>query len=76
MHKSTNVVVTMTTTHLAILKKIVNKNITMYICFLECASNPCQNGATCVDGLVGHYTCLCDGNWEGEKCEVRPPYGK
>ena len=42
----------------------------------ECNSDPCQNGATCVDGLVGHYTCLCDENWEGKNCDVEPPGGK
>ena len=26
----------------------------------ECASNPCQNGAPCVDGVNG-YTCNCAG---------------
>ena len=26
----------------------------------ECASNPCQNGAPCVDGVNG-YTCTCAG---------------
>jgi len=24
----------------------------------ECASNPCLNGATCVDG-IGNYSCQC-----------------
>lgn len=27
----------------------------------ECASNPCQHGATCLEGVKG-YTCLC---WPG-----------
>lgn len=28
-----------------------------------CASNPCKNGATCVD-LVGKYICQCLKGWE------------
>ena len=31
---------------------------------IECASNPCQNGATCVD-LVNGYTCNCVAGFTG-----------
>jgi hypothetical protein len=34
----------------------------------ECASNPCQNGGTCVDG-VNSYTCQCQPGYEGTNCE-------
>ena len=33
----------------------------------ECASVPCGNGATCVDG-VNMYTCTCAGGWTGTYC--------
>ena len=35
----------------------------------ECASAPCENGATCVDG-VNSYTCNCDLGYAGVKCEI------
>ena len=35
----------------------------------ECASEPCQNGATCVD-QVNHYTCTCDSGWAGQYSAV------
>ncbi|XP_037091351.1 cubilin homolog [Pollicipes pollicipes] len=35
----------------------------------ECASNPCQNGATCVD-RYGAFECQCPPNWQGTTCEV------
>ena len=31
----------------------------------DCKSNPCKNGATCVDG-VNRYTCLCSAGYTGE----------
>uniref|UniRef100_A0A3B5B1X0 Fibulin 7 n=1 Tax=Stegastes partitus TaxID=144197 RepID=A0A3B5B1X0_9TELE len=34
----------------------------------ECASNPCQNGGTCVDG-VNQYKCTCPQNWSGSHCQ-------
>jgi len=42
----------------------------------ECATNPCQNGAVCVDGIAD-YTCICSLNshesnpgpaWTGKNC--------
>jgi len=35
----------------------------------ECASNPCDNFATCVDE-VNDYSCLCTDAWEGKNCDV------
>ena len=35
----------------------------------ECASNPCQNGATC-NNLQNQYTCMCAGGWQGTHCEL------
>nr|XP_040034707.1 fibulin-7 [Gasterosteus aculeatus aculeatus] len=34
----------------------------------ECASNPCQNGGTCVEG-VNQYKCTCPQNWSGSHCQ-------
>ena len=35
----------------------------------ECASNPCINGATCVD-RVNSYTCACMNGYTGNTCET------
>jgi hypothetical protein len=35
----------------------------------ECASNPCQNGATCHD-YTDMYTCECAAGWEGTECDI------
>ena len=35
----------------------------------ECASNPCQNGATCIDG-PDQYLCQCPVGFEGENCDM------
>ncbi|XP_022105274.1 neurogenic locus notch homolog protein 1-like [Acanthaster planci] len=35
----------------------------------ECSSSPCQNAATCVDG-VDSYTCTCPSGFEGVNCEI------
>ena len=35
----------------------------------ECASNPCQNGATCNDAL-NQYTCSCAAGYEGTLCQT------
>ena len=35
----------------------------------ECASNPCQNGATCADA-VNMYTCYCVAGFTGILCET------
>ena len=34
----------------------------------ECASNPCVNGGTCVDG-INQYTCMCRSGTYGTNCE-------
>nr|XP_023668679.1 protein jagged-2-like isoform X1 [Paramormyrops kingsleyae] len=33
----------------------------------DCASSPCQNGGTCVDG-VGSFQCFCADGWKGALC--------
>lgn len=35
----------------------------------ECDSNPCQNGATCVDEL-NRYSCTCQPGYQGTNCET------
>ena len=34
----------------------------------ECASNPCQNGGTCTDG-INQYTCACVPGYDGAECQ-------
>ena len=35
----------------------------------ECASLPCNNGGTCIDG-VNEYTCQCMAGYTGEDCKT------
>ncbi|XP_045196784.2 uncharacterized protein LOC123551724 [Mercenaria mercenaria] len=35
----------------------------------HCATKPCQNGATCRDKDVDHYSCICTENWTGIHCD-------
>ena len=35
----------------------------------ECASSPCQNNGTCIDGFDGH-ACLCLAGYTGNVCEI------
>lgn len=39
----------------------------------ECQSDPCLNGATCIDG-VGSYTCDCVAGYTGIHCETGKGY--
>ncbi|CAJ0968186.1 unnamed protein product [Ranitomeya imitator] len=35
----------------------------------DCERNPCENGATCEDG-VADYTCKCPAPWGGKNCSI------
>uniref|UniRef100_A0A3B3VLV2 Protein jagged-2-like n=1 Tax=Poecilia latipinna TaxID=48699 RepID=A0A3B3VLV2_9TELE len=35
----------------------------------DCASYPCKNGGTCIDG-ISSFECVCPGGWEGDLCDV------
>jgi len=35
----------------------------------ECSSNPCQNGATCIEG-INAFTCTCSPGYAGTTCET------
>ena len=34
-----------------------------------CASEPCQNGGTCIDDDSNGYVCACDGGFSGQNCD-------
>ena len=34
----------------------------------ECASNPCQNGGTCIDQVAG-FLCNCASGWTDAVCD-------
>nr|XP_020467202.1 protein jagged-2-like isoform X2 [Monopterus albus] len=35
----------------------------------DCASSPCKNGGTCIDG-INSFKCVCPDGWEGSLCDV------
>ena len=39
----------------------------------ECASSPCQNNATCIDGANG-YGCNCTAGYNGTHCGIGKMY--
>lgn len=39
-----------------------------YLVTDECSSNPCQNGAICIDKHLD-FSCQCQSGWEGSLCE-------
>ena len=50
----------------------IAKFFTIYSSFSDiddCASDPCENNATCTDG-VNNYTCACMAGYEGYNCSI------
>ncbi|KAI8483784.1 hypothetical protein Bbelb_384420 [Branchiostoma belcheri] len=39
----------------------------------ECASSPCQNGESCIDG-INSYSCSCLNGFQGVNCETAPDW--
>ena len=39
----------------------------------HCAQRPCQNGATCMDG-VDDYSCTCVAGYTGKNCSLGNNY--
>lgn len=37
---------------------------------ISCETEPCKNGADCVDVDVGEVACFCLEGFEGEFCEI------
>ena len=37
----------------------------------ECASNPCRNNGTCMDG-DNWYVCKCPSGYSGHDCQITP----
>ncbi|XP_056282448.1 protein jagged-2-like isoform X1 [Pseudoliparis swirei] len=35
----------------------------------DCASSPCENGGTCIDG-INSFQCFCPEGWEGHLCDA------
>uniref|UniRef100_A0A8C2Z2F7 Delta-like protein n=1 Tax=Cyclopterus lumpus TaxID=8103 RepID=A0A8C2Z2F7_CYCLU len=35
----------------------------------DCASSPCKNGGTCIDG-INSFQCFCPDGWEGHLCDA------
>ena len=40
----------------------------MFVDILECSSNPCRNGASCLEH-TDSYTCACADGYDGIHCE-------
>ena len=48
------------------------KQLHMFVLFSEireCDSDPCTNGAACVDS-VNYYSCTCMPGYTGDRCET------
>ena len=41
-----------------------------FVDFDECASSPCQNGATCSTPQLDMYSCECVAGYTGQTCET------
>ena len=52
-----------------LLLKTIHLPLSFFADIDDCESNPCQNGATCVDG-IDSYTCECANGYSGDNCET------
>ncbi len=55
-----------------IFQKFAKSEIGKHLCVSdidECASGPCQNGGTCMDGMNG-YVCQCPPEWTDTHCDL------
>ena len=48
---------------------VISCSFLVFADVLECGSNPCLNGATCMEG-TNAFLCNCDIGWEGTNCET------
>ncbi len=57
------------------VKECINKLWThiLFSDINECASNPCQNGGVCMDG-INRYVCQCPPGFGGPNCDVGKEY--
>lgn len=49
--------------------RAVHLYIVDFVDINECSSNPCRNGANCVD-RVNSYACICRAGYTGERCQT------
>ena len=47
----------------------VKEQIDLFVVSDPCASEPCQNGATCSANSDGTYSCACLQGWSGKNCD-------
>ena len=45
------------------------ERLNLFLDIDECLSQPCVNGATCID-LVNQYQCVCLSGMYGQACEL------
>lgn len=56
-------------------RQMANKHLILYASLFfmadidDCASNPCENGGTCVDGIQS-WRCVCVPGYIGQTCAI------
>lgn len=64
----------MSVTIITVSQQVDHCHRLLYTDVSECASNPCQNGGTCAEG-VNQYKCTCPQNWSGSHCQHQTQTG-